>query len=230
MNMFTSSVLAVIPARGGSKGLPGKNLRRLRDKPLINWTIEAALEATCVTRTIVSTDDDEIAQVARDAGAEVPFMRPKEYATDTSTTVDVVAHAISECPGYDIVLVLQPTSPLRTSADIDAAFSAMCVAGASSCISVREVNDSPWLMFRRDSSGTLERLLECPKGGLRRQDLPTVFAVNGAIYFVSTEAFLRTHQLFLPDTFGFVMPAERSFDIDTLSDFEQVERLLLCEN
>ena len=139
MSAGSPSVLAVITARGGSKGVPGKNLRPLAGKPLLSWTVEAALCAKCVTRTIVSTDAPEIADVAVKAGAEAPFLRPAELASDTASSADVVVHALEQCPGYDYVLLLQPTSPLRTADDIDAAFARMLAANGNACVSVSEV-------------------------------------------------------------------------------------------
>lgn len=219
-------VLAIIPARGGSKGVPQKNLRSLGGRPLIEWTIEAAREAACVTRVIVSTDSPQIAEVARAAGADVPFLRPDELATDTSNTLDVVAHAIHSCPDYDVALLLQPTSPLRRSADIDAAFSLMRDTNAESCASVAPVEESPWLMFRISENGRMERVLPPWPGGMRRQDLPPVYTLNGAIYFVMTAAFSRTGQLITAETVAYEMDCEKSIDIDTHSDFERAEAIL----
>jgi CMP-N-acetylneuraminic acid synthetase len=222
-------VLAVITARGGSKGLPRKNVLRLAGRPLIAWTVAAAIAARSVGRIVVSTDDSEIAEAARAAGAETPFLRPAELATDTAGTIDVLRHAVGECPGFDHVLLLQPTSPLRTAEDIDAAFLRLQESGAPSCVSVCEVHESPWLMYRHDADGRLRRLLPEPATGLRRQDLPSIYRLNGAIYLARTDWFIASGRLLSPDTVGFVMPTERSVDIDTLADFERAERLLVPE-
>lgn len=226
MNKAKPSVLAIIAARGGSKGLPGKNTRPLGDRPLIVWSIDAALGAACISRVIVSTDASEIAEVAAAAGADVPFSRPPELATDTASSVDVVAHALAECPGYDYFVLLQPTSPLRTGADIDAAFAQMQTARAEACVSVSVVEKSPWLMFRLDETGRLESLLPQWPAGMRRQDLPTTYILNGAIYFGATRAFHRHGQLVPDAAVGHVLQHEHAVDIDTLDDFDRTEVIL----
>ncbi len=223
------SVLAIIPARGGSKGLPGKNIAPLGGKPLIAWTIEAALAARCVSRTIVSTDSPEIAEVARAAGADVPFLRPDHLASDTATTLDVIAHAHQACPGFDVLLVLQPTSPLRRAADIDAAFAQMIASGAQSCTSVCETDTPPWLMYRQTEAGFVESVLPPWPGGMRRQDLPPVYVLNGALYFVKTPAFDTTGQLLPSPTAGYIMPAHASIDIDTREDLHRAEVALAAD-
>ncbi|GLO80045.1 acylneuraminate cytidylyltransferase family protein [Sulfitobacter pontiacus] len=222
-----NDVLAIITARGGSKGVPRKNLRLLGGLPLITWTVRTALEAACVTRVVVSTDDDEIAQTARDAGAEVPFMRPTYLASDTATSVDVMAHALDEMPGFERAVLLQPTSPLRTAADLEAGAALWKEApSAGGCVSVCEAAESPWLMFGTDTSHQLKRLLPEPATGLRRQVLPKALVLNGAFYFVDVQRFRAERRLIFDDSLGFEMPVERSRDIDTLDDFEAVERLL----
>lgn len=226
MSAALPSVLAIIPARGGSKGVPRKNIAPLGGKPLIAWTIEAALAARCVSRTIVSTDSPEIAEVARAAGAEVPFLRPDHLASDTATTLDVITHARQACPGYDALLVLQPTSPLRQATDIDAAFAQMIASGAQSCTSVCEADTPPWLMYRQSETGFIEGVLPPWPGGMRRQDLPPVYVLNGALYFVKTTAFDATGQLLPAPTTGYVMPARASIDIDTPEDFRRAEAAL----
>ena len=226
MSVDSPSILAVIPARGGSKGLPAKNLKMLQGKPLLKWTIEAAIGAQCISKVVVSTDDLEIANIARDSDAEVPFIRPDFLATDDATTADVVTHASSFYKGFDFLIVLQPTSPLRNALDIDDAFLAMTEAGVSSCISVNEAIESPWLMFQRDPDGFLSKIIS--DGRQRRQDFPRIFVVNGAIYIISTQEFQKEKSFFLPNTFGYVMENNRSIDIDTLDDFTKAERLILA--
>lgn len=229
MKACKRTVLAIIPARCGSKGIPQKNIVPLSGKPLISWTIEAALNAQCVTRTIVSTDCAEIAAVARASGAEVPFIRPAHLATDFATTVDAVRHARDECPGYEVLLVLQPTSPLRTAEDIDAAYEEMTTSSANSCASVVQVNTPPWLMHTKNDAGFLERIMPTWPGGMRRQDFPPVYTLNGAIYFVETYSFDMSSQLVIPNANGYVMPPERSIDIDTPEDLKSVEEILSIE-
>lgn len=219
-------VLAIIPARGGSKGLPRKNVLPLGGLPLIAWTVRAALSAPCVARTVVSTDDEEIANAARQAGAEVPFRRPAELASDTATSADVVAHVLESLGWLGPAVLLQPTSPFRTAGDIEAAHTLWRQSGAPGCVSVCAVAESPWLMFGMDGSGALQRLLPEPPGGLRRQDLPRAFILNGALYFLDSARFLQDRQFQHPETVGYAMPACRSVDIDTAADMAEAERLL----
>ena len=226
MSVKSPSVLAIIPARGGSKGLPAKNLKMLQGKPLLTWTIEAAIGAHCISKVVVSTDDLDIASIAKASGAEVPFIRPGFLSTDNATTADVVSHASSFYKGFDFLIVLQPTSPLRNSLDIDNAFLAMTNVRVSSCVSVNETTESPWLMFQRNSVGSLSKIIS--DGRQRRQDFPPSFIVNGAIYIVSSRKFQKEKSFFLPDTFGYVMENNRSIDIDTLDDFMKAERLILA--
>lgn len=218
--MGTSGVLAIIPARGGSKGLPGKNILPLGDLPLIAWTIHAARNASCVARVVVTTDDAEIAAVARASGAEVPFLRPPELATDTATSADVADHVLQALPGFDRAVLLQPTSPFRTASDIDAARALWDATGAVSCVSVCEATQSPWLMFTRGIEGGLDRVLPVPEAGLRRQDLASTYLLNGAIYLIQTDHFRATRQFVHSDTSGYVMPQDRSVDIDTADDLD----------
>ena len=219
-------VLAVIPARGGSKGLPGKNIRDLAGMPLVAWTIEAAQASRCIDRLILSSDDDEIVQVARRWGCDVPFVRGEDLATDEATTVDVVLDSLRRCPGYDWVVVLQPTSPLRTTEDIDRCLLECLDQGASVGVSVCEATVSPYWMFSRDGQGQLQTLLPMPEGATRRQDLPNAYQLNGAVYVASCN-WLRVNANFItPGTYAYVMPQSRSIDIDNPMDFFFAEQLL----
>jgi N-acylneuraminate cytidylyltransferase len=219
-------VLAVIPARGGSKGLPGKNIRDLAGKPLVAWTIEAAQASRCIDRLILSSDDDEIAQVARRWGCDVPFVRGEDLATDEATTVDVVLDSLRRCPGYDWVVVLQPTSPLRTSEDIDSCLLECLDQGASVGVSVCEATVSPYWMFRRHGQGQLQTLLPMPQGATQRQDLPYVYQLNGALY-VAKCGWLQANPKFItPHTYAYVMSQQRSIDIDDEVDFRLAELML----
>mgnify|MGYP003650616170 CR=1 FL=1 len=222
-------VLAIITARGGSKGLPRKNVLPLGGVPLIAWTVRAALNAQCIGRVVVSTDDKEIAQVARDAGAEVPFRRPAVLASDTATSVDVVAHALQEVPGHTRAVLLQPTSPFRTAADLDAGHTIWDGSDTPGCVSVCEAVDSPWLMYYSDAAGRLSRLMPEPPGGLRRQDLPKTLVLNGAFYFFDLAEFFAQQRLVFAEGLGFEMPQDRSLDIDTLADFEAAERQIVTQ-
>jgi CMP-N,N'-diacetyllegionaminic acid synthase len=227
-----SDVLAVITARGGSKGVPRKNVRPLGGQPLIAWTVRAALEARCVARVIVSTDDAEIVEAARDAGAEVPFLRPAALASDTATSVDVMLHALDAVPGFDRAVLLQPTSPFRTSEDIDAGFALwQGWPGAGSCVSVCEVPLSPRLMYEEGSDGRLKPLLPDAPRSLRRQDLPKTLMLTGAMYFIEVNRFRAEKRFVFDDSIGFEMAPERSLDIDTEADFAEAEsRLAIAIN
>jgi CMP-N,N'-diacetyllegionaminic acid synthase len=230
MNKLSGKMLALITARGGSKGLPRKNVLPLAGKPLIAWSVIAALDAQSVNRVVVSTDDPEIAHAALAAGAEVPFIRPASLATDTATSVDVIFHALSECPGYDYFVLLQPTSPLRTTNDIDKACQLLKNTNSFSCVSICEANESPWNMFLTAKDGQIKRLVDNANLGSRRQDYPKVYRLNGAIYIAQTEWFLAEGKLIGERTCGFVMPNERSIDIDDVQDFMKAEKFLSLQS
>lgn len=225
-------MLAIIPARGGSKGLPGKNIANLGGKPLIAWTIEAALDATFVTRVVVSTDDREIASVARQYGAEVPFLRPAELATDTARAVDAFIYTVDRLEKQDrlrsdSICVLQPTSPLRSSGDVDAAITLFHEQQADSVISVTE-SAHPIAWTRR--VGPEGHLLELPELGRdptdnRQAYAPTV-QLNGAVV-VFDYPFLKAGRTYYSErTFAYVMPANRSVDVDTALDLAFCEFLI----
>lgn len=214
-------VLALVPARGGSKGVPRKNLRLLGGKPLIAWTIEAARAARRVTRVVVSTDDPEIAGIARGCGADVPFLRPPGLATDEAGMLGVVRHALTSLlpDAFGHVALLQPTSPLRSPEDIDAAVRLCQEGGASSCVSVTELAKSPQWMYRLGPDGRLEPLLAAAPPDARRQDLAAAYALNGAVYVARCGRILDGGGFVEPGTVAHVMPPERSVDIDTEFDF-----------
>jgi len=217
-------VLALIPARRGSKGLPGKNILPVNGRPLMTWSIEAARGARYVDRVVLSSEDDAIIALARARGCEVPFRRPEALATDTAAMIDVVLHALDVLPEHDVVVLLQPTSPLRNASDIDAACERFASSGAPSCVSVCPAAQSPYWMFRLGTNDTLSPIIETPVGISRRQDLPLVYVLNGAIY-VADVAWLRQSRTFLTrETVAYVMPIDRSLDIDTVLDFEVFKR------
>lgn len=216
---------ALIPARGGSKGIPRKNVKLLAGKPLIAWTIEAALASPGVDAVVVSTDDAEIAGVARHAGAQVPFMRPPEFARDDSPGIAPVLHAIDQLPDYDAVLLLQPTSPLRTTSDIDACLALAAARSAMSVVSVCEPATHPCWTYSLTDRGTLTPLMQAPMPS-RRQDLPPVYALNGAMYFADVGWLRTTGTLVSAETIAYVMPHARSVDLDTPFDWLFAETLL----
>lgn len=219
------AVLAVIPARGGSKGLPGKNIRQAGGKPLIAWTIEAARGARLVDRVILSSDDAAIIAVAREWGCEAPFVREARLAGDETPTIEVVLDALARLPGYPWVVLLQPTSPLRTAADVDGAIARCAALGAPSCVSVCPARESPYWMYTLAEGSRLAPLL--PAGmPTRRQDLPAVYSLNGAVYVARADWLARERKFVTTETVAYEMPAERSLDIDTESDLIQLQALL----
>jgi len=219
-------VLAVIPARGGSKGIPRKNIKKLGGKPLIAWTIEAALKAPSINRVIVSTDDEEIAAVAEQFGAEVPFKRPIAIARDDTPGLDPVLHAIENSPDSDWVLLLQPTSPLRSVDDIEGIIKLCQEKGALSAVSVAEVGKHPFWMYQRSSDMRLQPLIPNRGEIMRRQDLPSVYVLNGALYLARPDWLIENQGFIGPETLGYVMPVERSVDLDTPLDWLWVEYLI----
>jgi CMP-N,N'-diacetyllegionaminic acid synthase len=226
-----SEVLAVIPARGGSKGVPGKNIRPLAGRPLLSWTIDAAQAAATPMRVIVSTDADDIAEVASRCGAEVPMRRPPELAQDDTAGVDPILHAVEwldriERYRPDLVIVLQPTSPLRTAADIDAAVHLLRERGAGAVVSVAPTPHHPAWMKRVTPDGELVDAFSSPDTLTVRQRLAPVYVINGAIYLVARDVLVERRSLYAAHTYAYVMPRERSIDIDTLWDFDLAEFVL----
>lgn len=212
-------------------GIKDKNIIPLGGKPLIAHTIEKALSSK-IGRCIVSTDSRKIADVVREYGAEVPFMRPAELAGDNSSTISVLVHAVRwlqehERREYDLIVLLQPTSPLRTTEDIDGAIELALKTNADSVISVSETEHHPYFIKEMDDTGILVDIIPMPDGYLRRQVLPKTYAPNGAVYVVKRETLLERESLFVERTYGYVMPSERSIDIDTEWDLRLTELILL---
>ena len=217
--------IAIILARGGSKRLPNKNILDFYSKPMIAWTIEAALAATCVGRVIVSTDCSEIAQCALDWGADVPLLRPYNLSTDVASSTSALLHAISSVDQHPFTALLQPTSPLRTACDIDRSYGALESSKLDACLSVTKVQESPWLMHVMKSGNVCERILPEISGGMRRQDLPVCYRANGAIYLLRTESFLEKQSL-APETFvGYEIEESRALDIDTEEDLNIIKKI-----
>jgi len=222
-------VVAVIPARGESKGIPRKNIRDLTGEPLIAYTIEAAKKSRYIDRIIVSTDNKEIASVSKYYGAEVPFLRPAELATDEAPTLPVIQHAVKLLEGegkkVDIVIILQPTSPLRGEARIEEAVEKLVRTGADSVITVCRVKYHPFWSFTIKGDQLVPFLGE----GInvtRHQDLPEVYALNGAVYAVRRDILFDQNSLFGKDTRAVVMPYEASVDINDYFDLFVTEMVL----
>ncbi|EGQ8469064.1 CMP-sialic acid synthetase [Vibrio alginolyticus] len=219
--------IALITARGGSKGLPRKNVLPLYGIPLIGWTIKAAQGCSYISKVLVSTDDDEIACVSKDFGAEV-IDRPDELATDTASSIDVISHAISwleqkEVQKYKGMILLQPTSPLRTSHHIKDAIELYENTTANIVISVFEPTHTPIKAYLENEDGTLSGLYSNEAPYQRRQDLPKAYQPNGAIYAFSIDEFKLNNHFPRNKVFPYVMSEVESTDIDTLEDLKKVE-------
>jgi N-acylneuraminate cytidylyltransferase len=220
-----SRVLALIAARGGSRGVPRKNLRIAGGKPLLAWTAAAARASRYVDRVVTSTDDEEIREEALRCGSEVPFLRPARLATDEATSVDVALDALGRLPGFDYLVLLQPTSPLRTADDIDRAIELCRASGAPSCVTVRRAAESPWWMYTLADGKRLEPVVAGARA-TRRQDLPAAYLLNGAVYVAETSALLAHRTFVMSGTVALEMPDERSIDIDTESDLALADQRL----
>lgn len=226
-----SGMLALVTARGGSKGVPGKNLAPVAGRPLIAWTIRAALGSACVNRAVVSTDDDEIARVARQWGADAPFIRPAELAMDDSHHIPVMTHAVEwlesrENVHFAHILLLQPTSPLRTAEDIDRAYGLCLEKDADSVVSVYEAPSHPYWTKRIDANGRLEDFVTGSEDYPRRQSLPPAYALNGAIYVVKRDVLMEKQAIHTDRTYAYVMPPERSLDVDSPWDLHLADLIL----
>jgi CMP-N,N'-diacetyllegionaminic acid synthase len=215
------SVVAVVAARGGSRRVPGKNVRKAGGRPLIAWTIGQGTASRFVDRLIVSTDDEEIIRVSREAGAEVPFKRPAQLAMDDTPGVDPVLHALDELPGFDIAVLLQPTSPLRATEDIDACIERCARPGVDACVSVAPLAKPLGWTYYIGADGRMTPVTERAGG-------PEACVLNGAVY-VARVPWLRASRSFLaPQTVAYRMPLERSLDIDTEEDFALLELIMKC--
>ncbi|MBI5240030.1 MAG: acylneuraminate cytidylyltransferase family protein [Elusimicrobia bacterium] len=213
------SVLAIIPARGGSKGVPRKNLAVFAGQPLIVWTIKAAQGSAFIDRLILSSDDAEIIATAKEHGCEVPFVRPRELALDDTPGVAPVLHAV-EAIGrpYDYIAVLQATSPLRTAQDIDACLTLCDSSGAPSCVTVAESGENPYWSYFLEAGNRMVPVMPASKLIPRRQELPKTYRLNGAVYVSRREALLQDRALITPRTIAHTMPRERSLELDTPLD------------
>ncbi|OKY24701.1 acylneuraminate cytidylyltransferase family protein [Thalassotalea sp. PP2-459] len=229
---MVDKILAVIPARAGSKRLPGKNSKMLCGKPLVQWTIEAAQQALEISDIIVSTDCENIADIAKQSGVSVPFLRPDSISGDEATAIDVVRHTANylteQGKSYDYVIWLQPTSPLRTVENIQHAIQVLKDKQASAVISVCECDHSPMWSNTLASDGNMQNFISTfVKKNPRSQALPTYYRLNGAIYIAKIEQLLEQETFFLDsNVYSYVMKREDSVDIDHHLDFKLAEFLL----
>lgn len=230
-NITIHNILAVIPARGGSKGIPKKNIKLMAGKPLITYSIESAIKSAYINKIIVSTDDIEIEDVAINSGVDV-IKRPENLAKDDSPTIETVLHVLKllKNTSYkpDLIILLQPTSPLRTEEDIDKSIEIFTNNDCKSVISVCEIEHSPYWSFKTENN-CLKPLFE-EYFEYRRQELPKVFVPNGAIFISSPETLKKFLNFFCDKTFPYLMPVERSVDIDTELDFKIAEFFIENQN
>ncbi|MBU3925951.1 acylneuraminate cytidylyltransferase family protein [Patescibacteria group bacterium] len=225
------NILGVITARGGSKGIPGKNIKILGDKPLIAYTIDIAKKSKLITHLIVSTEDEEIIDVAKKYGVDVPFVRPKELAQNNTPHLPVMQHAIKfmeEKLGivFDYVVILQPTSPFRIPDDIDNTLKKLIKNKADSAVSLMEVgNYHPMRIKKLEGDRVLDYCM-AEQEGIRRQDLPTAYKRSGAVYAMQRNLLMEQNRLYGNYNVGLAVPQERSIDIDEPMDWLKAEYML----
>ncbi len=229
------SILAVIPARGGSKRIPNKNIIDLAGKPLVAWTIEHALNSKYIDRVIVSTDSYKISTISKQFGADVPFLRPVELAIDEATSIDVVVHAINELEKqgetYDFVILLQPTSPLRTAKDIDESIELLGKSKNDSVISVCEAEHNPLWSNVIPDNDSLVGFLDDAILNKRSQDLDVFFRLNGAIYLCKKDRLVKEKTFFLKDKcIAYKMSRDKSVDIDNSIDLSLAHLYITRKN
>ena len=225
-------ILCIIPARSGSKGVPGKNVALVGGKPLIIWTIRAVKKSNMVDQIILSTDSEKYRLICQDYGIDSPFLRPIKFSDDQANSADVVKHALiwlKENKGYqpDYILYLQPTSPLRSTQDINESIKIALENNADSVVSVELANKHPYFMKRINQSGQINHYLDLKSPTPRRQDLEKLYVLNGAIFLVKTELILRG-SWYGERSYSYIMPPERSLEIDT--PFEMLVADLLLRN
>lgn len=230
--MSNDKVLALITARLGSKRLPGKNTKELGGIPLLSWTIRAAKESSYISQLVLSSDDPKAVEIAKREGCNVPFMRPEELSDDYATSFDVAEHALKslEPEHYQWLLLLQPTSPFRTSSDIDCAIKFALDQNADSLLSVCESDKCHLMLFNRSCDGTLKSWGNTSITDLnnsRSQDFPKSFEINGAIYLVKTEWFLKNKIFFDEKSITYVMTKKNSVNIDTYDDWRLAQSYLI---
>lgn len=222
--------IAIIPARSGSKGLKDKNIKLLNGKPLMAYTIEAAQKSNLFDEIFVSTDSEEYAKIARDFGANVPFLRNKKLSSDTASSWDVVKDLLMNYKKlgkkFDTVALLQPTSPLRKFDDIINAYAEMEIKNANAIVAVCEVDHSPLWCNTLPENNSLKNFLNQDLIEKPRQSLATYYRINGALYIVKTDYLMSTENIYKEKCYGIVMPKENSIDIDDAVDFKIAEAFL----
>jgi len=220
-------ILGIIPARGGSKGIPGKNIKKLNGKPLIFYTIREAKKSKFLSRIVVSTENEKIANISKHYGVDV-IKRPKKLSEDTTSSEAVIKHVITHMKKkeefhVDIVVLLQPNSPLRKVNDIDNSVKKFLNSNCSCVVSVCETSHTPYWMYKISKNDKLEKLIKNKKVIKRRQDAPIVYQTNGAVYVFHAKKIMKDESIISGDVRAYVMPYERSIDIDQPFD------LFICE-
>lgn len=229
-------VLGIIPARGGSKGVPRKNVKLLCGKPLLAYTAEGALRSQMLSKVVLTTDDDEIAEIGKSLGLEVPFLRPAELAEDTTPTLPVVVHALHQMEergeNFDAICLLQPTNPLRRVEDIDACIQLLQETRADSVISVLRVPDTynPRWVYWKNDRGELTLCTGEKEPVPRRQDLPAAFCRDGTIYATRTDTVMIKNSLYGQAIHGYEILPEFSSNIDTVDDWKEIESRINMSN
>lgn len=218
--------LAIIPARGGSKRLPRKNILELSGKPLLAWTIEAGLNSKFIDKVIVTSDNNEILRIAKQFGCNT-IKRPDKFSSDTATSFDAIKHTIEYVEKYDYILLLQPTSPLRDANHIDDAIKLLALKKADAVVSVCEMEHSPLWSNTLPKDNSMTCFLRDEVKNKRSQDLPVYYRLNGALYICKRESLLAEKSFFLQDNiFAYCMDRESSIDIDEEIDFKMARALM----
>jgi pseudaminic acid cytidylyltransferase len=220
--------IAIIPARGGSKRLPNKNIKLLKGKPLISYTIEAALRSKVFDTIMVSTDDEKIAKIAIECGAEVPYLRPENLSTDFSTTISVIENVVDwykkKQINYENLCLLQPTSPLRSAMHIEESYKLLSEKVANAIYGVTKCQHSPLWSNVLNANFEMDKFIDVSLLNVRSQDLPNYYRINGSIYWIKCIAFESEKRIVsLPKSFAYVMKEENSVDIDNEIDFKLAE-------
>jgi CMP-N,N'-diacetyllegionaminic acid synthase len=227
---MTKKILSLIPARAGSKRLLQKNMAVLGGRPLIAWTIEASLNSKYITKTVVSSDSKEILKIAKEYGADF-LKRPGLLANDTASSESVVAHALESIEEkFNYIVLLQPTSPLRKTEDIDNSFEKLFRENVTALISVCETDNKILKAFKENKKGFLEGLSNNKYPFMRRQDLPKTYMSNGAIYIVKVSDFLKNNSFYTDRTISYVMHGDSNLDIDTKDDLKKAENCINQKN
>ena len=223
-------IIAIIPARGGSKGIKKKNLYNIAGFPLIYWTINEIKKIHFIDKIVLTSDDYDIINYCKSLNCDVPFKRPNILSTDDAKTSDVILDVLKRLPGYDYFILLQPTSPLRTACDIMKAFDKMISSNSKTCISVYKTTVKANWLLRLNNHNNLKPMLNEKYFSSRRQEIDNTYLPNGAIYISETKNFIKNKNFFSNKTSAFVMPKEMSIDIDDIHQMKKCEKILNKRN